>query len=205
MMAALELLKAGCRWRIGTGHSVNIWKDPWIPRIPSCRVITPTPHETRIIHVSDLILANIKDWDVQTVNDLLWPKDRELILQIPLSLVGTSDLLVWHYSSNDLFSIKSGYHLALSLASSAGISGPRWCRNTWRVVWQANIPNKVQVFLWRAIRKILPTASNLRVRLLYETVCCPLGGSDAESLEGSRSVWEARRKHKKLKNEIKIR
>ncbi|KAL0328279.1 UNVERIFIED_CONTAM: hypothetical protein Scaly_2260500 [Sesamum calycinum] len=93
MMAALEFLRVGCRWQIGMGHSVNIWKVPWIPRTPSFLVITPNPHDTRALHVSDLILEDTSEWDVGVVNDLFWLEDRDLILQILLSLIGTSDLL----------------------------------------------------------------------------------------------------------------
>ncbi|KAK4382674.1 hypothetical protein Sango_2849800 [Sesamum angolense] len=144
MMATLVFLRVGCRWRIGMGHSVNIWKVPWIPRTLSFRVITPNPHDTRVLHVSDLILEDTSEWDVGVVNDLFWLEDRDLILQILLSLIGTLYLLVWHYSSSGLFFVKSSYNLALFLASWGGASRVRWCRNTSRVVWQVNIPNKAK-------------------------------------------------------------
>ncbi|KAL0314689.1 UNVERIFIED_CONTAM: hypothetical protein Sangu_2313300 [Sesamum angustifolium] len=92
-----------------------------------------------------------------------------------------ADLLVWHYSPNGLFSVRSAYHLALSLTSSAGFSNDRWCRNSWRAVWQAHVPNKVKLFLWRAIRDILPTARNLRRRLSHEAVSCPFCDFSDES------------------------
>ncbi|KAL0426169.1 UNVERIFIED_CONTAM: hypothetical protein Sradi_1151700 [Sesamum radiatum] len=88
------------------------------------------------------------------------------------------------------------YHLALSLTSSAGSSNDRWCRNSWRAVWQAHVPNKVKLFLWRAIRYILPTASNLRRRLSHEAVSCPFCDFSDESpihtllrCSFARQVW----------------
>lgn len=36
----LELLKKGIIWRIGSGSQVRIWRDPWIPREHTMRVIT---------------------------------------------------------------------------------------------------------------------------------------------------------------------
>ncbi|KAK4383283.1 hypothetical protein Sango_2790200 [Sesamum angolense] len=172
MVAALELLKAGCRLRIGMGHSVNIWTNPWIPRTPSFQVITPKSHDAGVLYVRDLILVDTREWDVELINALFWPEDRDLILQIP------------------------AYHLALSLACSAGTSSARWCRNTWQVVWQAHVPNNVKMFLWRAIRNILPTASNLRKKLPYEIVSCPFCDFEAESpihtllhCSFARQVW----------------
>ncbi|KAL0424121.1 UNVERIFIED_CONTAM: putative mitochondrial protein [Sesamum radiatum] len=196
LFAALNLLKAGCRWRIRTGHSVNIWTDPWVPRIPSLRIITPKSSDVHISYVSELIVAGTGEWDVELINALFWPEDQALILQIPLSRVGMADLLVWHYSPNGLFSVRSAYHLALSLISSVGSSNDRWCQNSWRAVWQAHVPNKVKLFLWRAIRDILPTASKLRRRLSHEVVSCPFCDFSDESpihtllrCSFARQVW----------------
>ncbi|KAL0458786.1 UNVERIFIED_CONTAM: hypothetical protein Slati_0505800 [Sesamum latifolium] len=86
-MAALDVVKAGCRWQIGTGHFVNIWKDPWLPRTPSFRVITPNPHDDRAVFVNDLILHDSREWDMRALNAFFWPIDGDLICQIPLSLV----------------------------------------------------------------------------------------------------------------------
>ncbi|KAL0383852.1 UNVERIFIED_CONTAM: putative mitochondrial protein [Sesamum radiatum] len=132
IMAAMELFRAGCRWRIGTGLSVNIWQDPWLPRTPLFRVISPKPRHCSLVHVSELILDDMRIWNAELISALFWPEDRELIVQIPLSFTGTTDLLVWHYSNNGIFSVRSAYHLALSLASPVGTSGDRWSRNTWR-------------------------------------------------------------------------
>ncbi|KAK4404415.1 hypothetical protein Sango_0810100 [Sesamum angolense] len=44
-------------------------------------------------------------------------EDCEVTQQIPFSISLHPDLLVWHYSSNGLFSVKSTYHLALSADS----------------------------------------------------------------------------------------
>src|SRR6266540_2085416 len=32
IMRGVELLKEGIVWRVGSGESINIWTDPWIPR-----------------------------------------------------------------------------------------------------------------------------------------------------------------------------
>ncbi|KAL0330040.1 UNVERIFIED_CONTAM: hypothetical protein Sradi_4990700 [Sesamum radiatum] len=124
--------------------------------------------------VSELIDEDLRAWNEGMVNNLFWPEDRDLILQIPLSLVWSTDLLVWHYSSNGMFPVRSAYHLALALSRPASSSGVRWSRQTWSKIWQAHMPNKAKVFIWRAIRNILPTASNLHKRLPHEVFCCPL-------------------------------
>lgn len=37
----LQVIRNGMIWRIGNGSSVNIWRDPWIPREWSRRPLTP--------------------------------------------------------------------------------------------------------------------------------------------------------------------
>ncbi|KAL0442468.1 UNVERIFIED_CONTAM: putative mitochondrial protein [Sesamum latifolium] len=196
LLAALELVRSGCRWRIGTGHSVNIWTDPWIPRTPSFQVITPKSEHNEVFTVSDLILEDTKEWNVEKIDALFWQEDRDLILQIPLGRLGGTDLLVWHYTKSGLFSVKSAYHLALSLFSPAGPSGERWSTTMWRVIWQAKIPNKAKVFIWRAIRNILPTACNLQKKLPQVHFACPFCDLAAETpihtllrCSFARQVW----------------
>ncbi|KAL0284767.1 UNVERIFIED_CONTAM: putative mitochondrial protein [Sesamum calycinum] len=174
IFTAMNLFRSGCRWRIGTGHSVNIWEDPWIPRTPSFRVITPQPLNILASQVSELIDADLRVWNESLVNSLFSPEDRDLILQIPLRLVGSTDLLVWHYSRNGLFSVRSAYHLALACARPASSNEIRWSRQLWSKIWQAHMPNKAKVFSWQAIRNILPTASNLHKRMPqeYSIVLC---------------------------------
>jgi hypothetical protein len=35
----LELLKKGIIWRVGLGSKIQIWRDPWIPRPPSRKLM----------------------------------------------------------------------------------------------------------------------------------------------------------------------
>ncbi|KAL0459962.1 UNVERIFIED_CONTAM: putative mitochondrial protein [Sesamum latifolium] len=123
--------------------------------------------------VSDLIMEDLRIWNEEVITDLFWPDERDLILQIPLGIFAAPNLLVWHYSNNGIFLVRSAYHLALSLDALPGSSGCRWDRKLWRTLWQTNIPNKAKVFLWRTIRDILPTATNLTKRMPQEVGSCP--------------------------------
>ncbi|KAL0411508.1 UNVERIFIED_CONTAM: hypothetical protein Slati_3740500 [Sesamum latifolium] len=114
------------------------------------------------------------------VQSLFWPEDSTLILHIPLNFVGAQDILIWHYSSTGLFTVRSAYHLALSLASRAETSTARWSRSTWQKIWQAQVPNKAKLFIWRAVRNILPTAMNLKKRLPFDTFSCPFCANETE-------------------------
>ncbi|KAL0286678.1 UNVERIFIED_CONTAM: hypothetical protein Sangu_2471100 [Sesamum angustifolium] len=137
MMAALPLFRAGCRWRVGSGSHIRVWSDTWILRPRSFRPITPPPSELSSAFLSDLIDPVSRDWKMERVNQLFWPRDTALILAIPLSRLGESDLLIWHYSRDGLFLEYSAHHLANSLegvpcsSSRAELESP-W----WRKLWQ---------------------------------------------------------------------
>ncbi|KAL0292491.1 UNVERIFIED_CONTAM: hypothetical protein Sradi_6986400 [Sesamum radiatum] len=124
--------------------------------------------------------TTLEEWDVELIQSLFWPDDSNVILQIPLSCVGVPDLLIWHYSTTGLFTVRSAYHLALSLAVPVGASTERWSRRMWQKIWQAHVPNKAKIFMWRAIRNILPTSTNLQKRIPLGTFCCPFCEHEAE-------------------------
>ncbi|KAF7131922.1 hypothetical protein RHSIM_Rhsim09G0163600 [Rhododendron simsii] len=37
------ILKKGWRWSVGDGSSIDIWKDPWLPRSLSFKILSPPP------------------------------------------------------------------------------------------------------------------------------------------------------------------
>jgi hypothetical protein len=41
IIVGLPTFKRGYIWRVGTGESINIWTDPWIPSSPDRRILTP--------------------------------------------------------------------------------------------------------------------------------------------------------------------
>ncbi|KAL0395186.1 UNVERIFIED_CONTAM: hypothetical protein Slati_4484800 [Sesamum latifolium] len=120
-----------------------------------------------------------------------------LVSKIPRSLSSEPDIVIWHYSNNGLFSVRSAYHLALSFASPAGTSdGHLRSRKLWRIIWQAKVLNKIKVFTWRAIRNALPTALNLKKKLPHEEIDCPFCTATDETIfhtllgcSFARQVW----------------
>jgi hypothetical protein len=43
----LELLKKGAIWRVGSGESIRIWRDQWIPRETSLALVTKKRREIK--------------------------------------------------------------------------------------------------------------------------------------------------------------
>ncbi|KAK4381773.1 hypothetical protein Sango_2936700 [Sesamum angolense] len=49
IIAAHDLFRAGCRWRVGTGSAIRVWRDPWLPRPRSFRPITRALESFRVV------------------------------------------------------------------------------------------------------------------------------------------------------------
>ncbi|KAL0376653.1 UNVERIFIED_CONTAM: LINE-1 retrotransposable element O protein [Sesamum calycinum] len=90
----------------------NLWRIFTSPERPLCRVLRARyfPH--------DLINQEIGDWNSIVIQNNFLPLDCEVILGIPLGRTVCEDLLIWHYSTNGLFSVRSAYHLACSMEES---------------------------------------------------------------------------------------
>ncbi|KAL0414362.1 UNVERIFIED_CONTAM: hypothetical protein Sradi_1637900 [Sesamum radiatum] len=174
IMAAHALFQAGCRWRVGSGDYIRVWIDPWLPRPRSFRPMTPAPASLFNLRVSDLMIPCCHEWDMSRIRTLFWQEDSDLISSIPLSFTATRDIRIWHYSRSEMFMVRSAYHLAVSLEDRSCSSSLRQHEHTWwRRVWQAKLPNKIKVFIWRVCRNALPTGMALARRLYGSAEPCP--------------------------------
>ncbi|KAL0430488.1 UNVERIFIED_CONTAM: putative mitochondrial protein [Sesamum radiatum] len=88
IFASMDLFRSGCRWRIGSGRSVNIWTDPWLPRTPSFRVITPRLPNALASQEHELINEELRIWDEDLVHSIFWKEDRDLIPQTTCGVGG---------------------------------------------------------------------------------------------------------------------
>ncbi|KAK4383834.1 hypothetical protein Sango_3114800 [Sesamum angolense] len=109
----------------------------------------PAPPALANLRVIDLIDPICGYSRVEQVEAVFWPPDSECILGIPLGRVGDGDQLVWHYSKNGRFSVRSAYHIACSLedkpcSSSREVDESCW----WRKTLAGKTPKKVKLLVW---------------------------------------------------------
>ncbi|KAL0294588.1 UNVERIFIED_CONTAM: hypothetical protein Sradi_6878200 [Sesamum radiatum] len=111
--------------------------------------------------------------------------------------VGIDDILVWYYSSSGLFTVRSAYHIICSLENLPGLSSLFVNEHAWwRFVWQAKVPNKIKVFIWKTCLNALPTSRNLLQRMPRSfSVClhCKSEGEDVfHVLVSCPFVWNSK-------------
>nr|AFP55574.1 non-ltr retroelement reverse transcriptase [Rosa rugosa] len=96
-------------WNIGNGFSVNIVGDNWIPSIPPSTVSLPLNEDNS--RVCELINWDTKSWELDHFAETITPTQRLLISAIPITSLAAPDTLIWPYTKDGVYSVKSGYHL----------------------------------------------------------------------------------------------
>ena len=159
-----QVLRSGMHWRVGTGTSISVWNDAWLPCPSTFKVITPVRVLNVRATVDSLIDVNLMRWNVNLLKEIFLPRDVEVIQQIPLSFRKPRDKLIWTGTPNGKFSIRSAYRLLLGKTSSSlGSSsyGGSLDRHLWSNIWLGQVQPKIRLFMWRACLDILPTRTKL--------------------------------------------
>uniref|UniRef100_A0A803PYI0 Reverse transcriptase domain-containing protein n=1 Tax=Cannabis sativa TaxID=3483 RepID=A0A803PYI0_CANSA len=96
----------------------------------------------------------------------------ELILAIPCSDWDFEDKILWHYSKNGEYTVKSVYRMASSLSTEQHQSNDHSLVQWWKKLWRLKIPPKVKHFVWKVAHNWLPTNVNLAKRGINSGVIC---------------------------------
>lgn len=174
--AAKDVVIQGSRLQVGCGNSIFIGKDPWLPDTNNGFVSSNLNTVLVAAPVSSLMVPNQRAWDYDLVSDLFNARDKELILQIPLSSCRNDDVWYWLVDSCGCYSVRSCYKYLHSLTPGPFIG-------VWRKLWNLNVAHKVKNFVWRAATNVLPTAVNLiSKRVNIPPTCAVCLASDETAL-----------------------
>jgi hypothetical protein len=148
----LELLEEGIIWCIGTGSSVKIFRDNWLPR-PGALKLDGKKGSSRCKWVLELIIQGSRSWDEAVVRNSCMPHDADVVLGIKLSPRATDDFIAWSGEHNGLFSVYSAYRTGMQarlqeLSGGQSSIGASRERKIWDLVWKSCVPPKLRVFAW---------------------------------------------------------
>ncbi|PWA42716.1 hypothetical protein CTI12_AA440500 [Artemisia annua] len=174
-----ELVLKGCKWNIGDGRSVNVWDDYWLE---NHRSLGPKLDNCEVRYVRDLLNVDGDDWNRELLISLF---PTNVANKISCCFVNQSrpDILYWLNSPNGHFSTKMAYFLALDSVDEMEQSVSEERIRLWWALWKANVPNKIKLFVWRALHNYVPSVENMQVRgLNVTTVACTLCGEFGEDV-----------------------
>lgn len=111
IVATRDIVKGGILRRVGTGKSINIWKDNWIPNNPNGRPTTMRLEKWEEQKVEEL-LTNFR-WNRNAIFKKFNKVDTENILKIPISISGNADKHFWIHSRHEEYTVKSCYKVLM--------------------------------------------------------------------------------------------
>ncbi|KAF4363716.1 hypothetical protein G4B88_030215 [Cannabis sativa] len=179
-----EIINERARWRVRNGRTIRIWHDKCLPRPNGTIIHRPISHTE-------------EDWNEALLNRYFHKEDIPWILGTPIDN-HSEDILVWPFSTNGHYIVKSGYRVAREINLT-----PTCCSNMdqthawWKMWWNLNLPPRMKLFGWKLCRKWLPAKSNLCHRGMKIDPTCNNCGRFEESLshalwtcEKVKKVWE---------------
>lgn len=86
ILSAQEVVRQGCRKKIGDSNSTYVWKVPWLPCSSNGFLTTDMPEELSNIKVGNLMESEQRKWDEEVLQDIFNDRDIALIKQIPIPL-----------------------------------------------------------------------------------------------------------------------
>ena len=105
IISARKLLLLGIRQKIHSGYEVKVWEDPWIPTTPARPARPVAPVMNPNMRVSDLINQDLKEWNVELLEDYVHPVDIPLICSMAISSTHRRDTFCWNYTRLSLIHI----------------------------------------------------------------------------------------------------
>lgn len=195
------LLKKGCRWIIGDGKSISIWKDRWIHSHFGCSTWSKQPNDTPFHKVSDLIDRQNMGWNAQLIHQLFYTAKANLICAIPITNIDQEDIISWQGTKDGNYSVKSGYQAIIDWqnssqnqpSSSHHEDNPRW-----KKFWKLDVPPKQLHLIWRILNNAIPVKDKLLKRGIRCAPLCAYCNDKLETIyhifiecEWVRKVWFA--------------
>ncbi|XP_057747939.1 uncharacterized protein LOC130967135 [Arachis stenosperma] len=197
LLEGRDFIRKNGRWSIGSGLEIDIWEDNWVAGIGKLRRYG----EEQVRKVSDLIKHG-EGWNENRIREIFPGNIAESITRTPISLINKKDNLIWPYTVEGHYTVKSGYRAAkeekdakeeikLNEASSSQNH-----REIWGTIWRLPVPQKIRMFLWKAVEGILPVNSNLYKRRCAVKPSCSICQDENETVEHAlllcpwtRAVW----------------
>ena len=92
------------------------------------------------------------NWDAKFIMQLFGEDEAKVILKILVGSMEHEDILIWHYTKDGEYTVKSGYKTTMVLKEEVECSNPAASLSWWRSLWKLKVPLKVKKIVWRVCR-----------------------------------------------------
>lgn len=175
---AKSVVRKGVRWCIGDGNSITVLGEPWLPDTTDPFVRSDNQALQQEMVCNLMKVGETTGWDEDVLKDVMNDRDRELIIQIPLSANQQSDRLVWSNEKPGIYSVKSAYHL-IQMATQGYRDETN--KSFWKCLWNLKVPPKMTNLIWRTGSRCLPIRCHLLIKRVVIDATCPMCGIEDET------------------------
>ncbi|XP_010451645.1 PREDICTED: uncharacterized protein LOC104733795 [Camelina sativa] len=196
--SARSLVNKGLIKRVGSGDTISIWSDPWVPAQFPRPALSKGLVKDLSLQMNQLIDCRTNTWCMDMLHEHFDPSDVALIQAIPLGGNQRDDPYGWHFTKTGRYTVKSGYHTArldVNRTFLACGSGPE-ITPLLAGVWRAHCPPKIQHFMWQVLSGCISVSANLGRRGIACDIGCVRCGADEETVNHAiftcppaRQVW----------------
>jgi ribonuclease HI len=145
--------------------------EPWLRERNDAWIPSPQAQGVYNLHVSDLMIPNLKLWDKNKIESLFPLHIANRIMETPLLSVVEEDKIIWGDSMDGNYSVKSGYKVLMQIQREEASTVQHV---NWLSLWKIHAPPKAKHLLWRICRGCLPTRVRLQEKHVPCELSCPL-------------------------------
>ncbi|KAK3189087.1 hypothetical protein Dsin_028648 [Dipteronia sinensis] len=173
-----DLLEEGIRWRVSNGNSIHVYKDKWIPKQSTFKILS---HPSLNDAIVDQLLTPSGNWNLQLIHEKFSSDDENKILRIPIGRGKREELIIWHYEGDGTYMVKSGYWLGINLEDKSRPFNTNPSTRLWSFFWKLKIPSKVKILIWKASHYWIPTKASIARRGIQISHICDACKSSIET------------------------
>lgn len=153
-MQGQALIIKGSRWKIGDERHVCIWQDKWLTSTPNSLFHSTCSIPDNVTTVARYIISvSDRSWNLGAIRNLFPPVESAAIESMILDDLSFSDRLIWSWSLNGDYFVKSGYAFchAIALGNQTLFTnnvGQSLCMDPtfWKLNWEMDTLPKIKFF-----------------------------------------------------------
>ena len=183
------LIRKGACYLVGDGSSIDVWKEPWVPWLVDYIPKPKNDSNLQPLKVQYFIDPINRTWNLNKLHEIFEPRSVEAIQRIIIPAIPRKDRLVWILDPKGKFSVKS----TMNISHPQPEEVPDPC---WKALRKLKLHDRYKFLVWRIASGILPTKSNLAVRIDIRDTTCTLCGEGEETIDHlfftcpvARAIW----------------
>lgn len=176
-----ELILSSGHWNVGVGTDINITNHVWVA---SGKTVS-LKEGSNLKSVNQLITPN-KTWDIEIIRNHLPPQDAIEVIKTSIIWADQNDSIYWPLITNGTYTTKSEYRRILQLEAGTSHSASTSStipKESWNIIWDANVPQKIKHFMWKVYHKAILVNLNLFKRRIVRNPTCPICLKEEESVK----------------------